>query len=363
MYDFIALLGDFGTALLISATLCSAACYAAFARAHRLLHDGQVESALTAYGTFHRISRVVTAWRAPTAACIGYCYLLSGDPYEAIRRLDEAMEEAPTRMNGDWPPIMKTYKAMALSTLGDYMEAEQLFTEVEQIRGLKPKLRQAVVAQRAANQVGLGRYAEAELAFNEVLKGEMEPNLRAWCQTVLAVSRMYRGNLTDAKATTMEALSRLQTLKPHTQVRVLNGAAPVLLACGEVEAASRLEPQLAVFLKSDNLVTRSLAQMALAEIALSRSDLERARRFAEEAVAEIPFAGVMARALLVQAEVFRALKNRHRAMALCQNVIASNASAYHVNRARTLLAEMERPAITTTAVDVATDAVQTLRLE
>jgi tetratricopeptide (TPR) repeat protein len=302
---------------------------------HFYRHE-RYQAALRCFRLLYRLTPLNPRWRGPAA-----CYLAATysqlDDYETARTYaEEAVRENGRRKYRKLLLNSQLQLGAALSLQGEYEQAEQLFDEALSGATKPEGLRRWVEIHAASTYLMRGRLDDAEKLLQDVLaakKIKPEMQINAYC--MLGISKYYRQDLPAALRCAQQALS-IKAEPAWARIMALSDVLLFLAEMGNLEEAGKIEAELIPLLPTKPARLQQRALRSVAQLALARGDLDRARDYAERAErADLNPSGHAA-ALLIQAEVFAARHNANRAVRLCEAVLESNAVEFYKARARAL---------------------------
>lgn len=323
--------------LALLALLLAPVNYAAY-----LLSQGRSEEALRLFLWFHRLRRFLPNWKGPLALNIAACYINLGHTLEAMPYIETAIAELGRRNMTVHLALAKAYQGILLTRKGEFERAEQVFAELFASR-LPPRFVPHIEQYAAGCYLNIGRFAEAEAALQRALEG-VKPgsDLRVTAENNLAWCRYYQGSLTEALAIHRRIISQ-PTRVPWVQSYVLGDYLSLLAEAGEIEEAQKVEGRLLPILATLPDHAQAAVCRGTARLALRKDDLDKARDFAERASPLDLNPNGQAITLLIQAEVFAARRNTHRALTLCEEVQRLNCLDFYKQRAQALCDRLTLP--------------------
>ena len=107
--------------------------------------------------------------------------------------------------------------------------------------------------------------------------------------------------------------------------------------------AQDVAAQIAPDLNKMDAFRQGAALRALAELALKQGDLDRARDLAQRSATLGINPNAHANTLLIQAQVFAARHNTHRALTLCRDILETRSVRFYKQRAQELIDRLEAP--------------------
>lgn len=341
---------DFWIGIILGLVAAEFAFFAPFIFGARLLRSGQFQKALFWCQLGFRLSRLIPNWRGIGACYLGACYACLGDYATALPYLEEAEAETRKRKYRKHLASSLTYLGVSLLGLGDYARAEEVLTDALSLPKLDKRLRRNAESYLANACIHLGKFDKAEPLLRRILEQKgLDSDTRGVAECNLSSCFYYRGEY----ATALELARKALQPSIHTawvQAHILVMQTVSLLRLGGVEEAQQLEPKLIALLPQLPNISKSGLFRAVADLALHKGDYARARSYAEEACAIDITPNSQAGALLIQAEVFAAQKNTHRALTLCEDILRLDPLDYHQQRARALRDRLQAPVYSATAL-------------
>ena len=117
----------------------------------------------------------------------------------------------------------------------------------------------------------------------------------------------------------------------------------MLTEAGDLTEAQTVAAELASQLNTMDPFRQGTALRCLAELAVKQGEWDRARDYAQRSAMLGLNPNAHANTLLIQAEVFAARHNAHRAITLCQDVLETQAVSFYHQRAQKLLDRLQPP--------------------
>jgi len=308
-----------------------------------LFQRERYQSALRCFLWLHKLAPLLPQWRGPAANYLAACYTQLGEYELAQSYAEEAVEENSKRNHPKFLLSSQMYLGVLLSRQGHYAQAEKLFDEALSAPMSQPALRRWVEVHAANTYILRGRYEDAErLLLGVLTEKQSRPDLLAGAHCILGICCYLKNDLAAALENT-----RLAREIPRTSgwanVMALSGMLLYLAEMGDVEQGRRIEAELRPLLAGAPTHLHQRALLAIGGLALAVNDLDRARDYADRAARADANPNGQAAALLIQAEVFAARQNRHRAMTLCDVILQSNTIDFYKAKAESLRQKLMEP--------------------
>src|SRR5579871_4476860 len=308
-------------------------------------------AALRCFRWLYALTPLIRTWRGPAA-----CYLAAAythlEEYEPARMYaEEAICENRRRKYRKFLLSSQLHMGVLLSLEGDYEQAERLFDEALADSTAPAALRRWVEVHAANTYLMRGRLEDAEQLLQNVLADKRpKSEMQATAHCMLGISSYYKHDLPAALVCAQRAL-KIAATPAWARLMALSDTLLYLAEGNNVEEGKKVEAELLPMLPAKPARLQQRALRSIARLALAAGDLDRARDYAERAERADLNPNGRASALLIQAEVFAARHNAHRAVRLCEAVLESNAIDFYRARARALQQQLLEPV--TPAVDVA----------
>lgn len=316
--------------------------------------------ALSAFRILYRMSRYFKPWRCAMAQNMCVCYIALNDFTQALPYAEEGVEE--TRKRYVTPRIR--YRAQAnlgivLRAQGEYGQAETQFREVLAWPKLRGRLKLDVETHIAAIYLQQNWLEEAKRLLTEVLAASPEGSDRASIALLsLASCHLLQESPDEAlKMATRAMAHRHQT--PWLPALAQSHCLLYRVEMGDLEGAREIAAKLRPTLATQPPVLQAGIHRCLARLALERDELDVARDHAERAYPLDISPSAQAGALLIQAMVFAARGNRHRAGVLAEEILRLTPLEYYRRRAQALLPQ-SLPVVMPTTEAVVIASIETI---
>ncbi|HLK55936.1 MAG TPA: tetratricopeptide repeat protein [Chthonomonadaceae bacterium] len=329
-----------------------------------LLRRGRNTEALPWLRYGYAVSRVIPSLRGPAALHLCACHTQLGNYDQAFPFNEEALQRLSRRGESSRNlAIARAYRGILLARMGQFTEAESIFTAILADNQLSARLRIEVEACAAAGYINQGRFAEAKRLLTGVIEAT-RPNTisHALAESNMSVCHFFEGDLPEAVKMARRAASRTVNWHWITTLALAN-CLNSLIELGDLDAAREIEVQIMPRMsEAPNYVQSAILSM-VARLTLRQGDLDRARDLAERAYPLDPNPNAQARALLVQAEVFANRQNAGRTEALCEEILRLNALDYYKERAAKLVRGLKDKLPLYTSPPQAETQVQQVRIQ
>jgi tetratricopeptide (TPR) repeat protein len=311
---------------------------------------------LRCFRWLYTLAPVLPRWRGPAANYLAACYTQMGEYEMARTYAEEAVSENGKRGYRKFLLSSQMYLGVLMSRQGEYAQAEQLFDDALTAPATQLSLRRWVELHAANTFIMRGRQQDAEQLLHGVLEDKnAKPDLLAAARCIMGFCCYHRNDLPAALDNAKLAL-KIPGTPGWVRVMALSSMLLYLAEMGDVIEGKRIEAELYPLLPAEPTHLEQRALLAIARLALATNDLDRARDYADRAARLDANPNGQSSALLIQAEIFTARHNTHRAVTLCETVIRSNAIDFYKARAAALRQRLLAPA---TQSDIA-DRYQTL---
>lgn len=300
-----------------------------------LLQQGRTERAIPWFRFLYALGRVIPFWRGFCALNLSSCYINLGDFVTARTLAEEALARFTRRREKSYIGLAHAQVALVLTRLGEFEEAGVHVEEALAARSNR-RYRRSIELYAAAYYINVGRFDDAMRLFEGVLssaKPGTDMHYLAECN--LSLCYYYRGELPRAIDTVRRAMKQ-KTSIPWLAGVALYDSMIYLAELGEIEEAEANAAKLIPLLPTLPPHALAGAYRAIGKLAFCQGDLDRARDYAARACAADANPNVQADALLIQAEVFAARHNKHRAETLCGEILHLNAMSFYKERAENL---------------------------
>lgn len=305
-----------------------------------MVRSGQFQKALPVLRAYYAASKFLPRWRGPIAGFVSACYVGMGEFALAQPYAEEAVAESARYQYAQHLASARAHLGIILVHLGDFEQAEPLIQQTLRAE-VPPRLRTTVDLFAANGFINLDRLEEADRLIQNVLSN---PKAGADVQIValanLSLCRLYQERTEEA----LEAAQRAAKAKaptPAFRFAVLRGLLVCLTELGRLSEAEEIAAQIAPQLNSLDAFRQGAALRALAELALKKGELDRARDYAQRSATLGINPNAHANTLLIQAEVFAARHNTHRALTLCRDILETRSVRFYKARAEALIARLE----------------------
>jgi tetratricopeptide (TPR) repeat protein len=299
-----------------------------------LLHRRKYRAALLCFRFAHLWSPLLRTWRGPSACYLAATYTEMGDEHRALA----CAEEAVKYNQRSWSRHRLSsylYLGTLLGQQGDFERAEQVFDEALRIKQGPAVVRHAVQIHAAHTYMVRGRLEEAEQLLRASLGEQLRPDLQVAAQCALGVCHYYRNDI-DAALACVQPIQAGANLPDWARITALSDRMLYLTIRGELSGAGLSEQELLPLLPAKHSFVQQRALCAIARLAFANGDLDRARDYIERAERLGINPNTQAGILLVQAEIFAARHNLHRAVTLCDTVLQSESIDFYKARATAL---------------------------
>ncbi len=312
-----------------------------------LFHHDKAEQALAWFRWWYRLSRLIRTWRGMAAMNMSACHIALGDLAAALPYTEEAIRETTRFRENSYHALALAQEGMILARLGESEKAQQRMDEAF-ASPLPRRYRPWIEQYAAVVHLNAGRFEEAERLMQGLLAAKKtRPDLRVTAECAISTCHYFRGDTAAALETARRAAA-LPTRRAWVHAYALGECLLYLAESGETEAARKIEAELRPLLPNLPPQVRASILRAAGQLALRTNDLDKARACAEQAVALDPNPNAQAAALLIEAEVFAARHNRHRAQTLCEDVLRLEPLDFYRQRAHALQNRLSGQAATAT---------------
>jgi tetratricopeptide (TPR) repeat protein len=307
-------------------------------------------AALRCFRWLYALTPVVRTWRGPAASFLAATYTSLEEYEPAHVYAEEAVRENTRRRYRRFLLSSQLQLAVLLSIEGEYERSERIFDEILSGPSALVASRRWAEIYAANTYLMRGRMEDAERLLNEALADKkLKPDMQSTAYYVLSGAAYYKNDLPTALEHAQRA-RQFGTTTARMRVTALSSVLLYLAEMGNVEEGKKVEAELLPQLPIKPARVQQAALRAVARLALATGDLDRARDYAERAERADLNPNGRAAALLIQAEVFAARHNAHRAVRLCETVIESNAIDFHKARAEVLRQSLLEPVTRPVAV-------------
>ncbi len=187
------------------------------------------------------------------------------------------------------------------------------------------------------------RMEEAERLLRETLK-QITPAGEFYISVECTLSAcLYFQERPDEALDILHRIAQELSGRIERQANILSNYLVCLVESGDLTGAQEVESKLQSYLPrlADSPILQGRVYGALARLALRKGELDQARDYAERAYPMDDDPDHQASALTIQAEVFAARHNLHRARQLCEEVLRLNTLDFYRRRAERLLCQWE----------------------
>ncbi len=307
-----------------------------------LVRAGRYQQALPILRAYYAASRALPRWRGPLAGFLCACYVGMGEFGLARPFAEEAVRENEKRGFAQHLAAARANLGVILIRQGEFAEATLLLDQTLS-KPIHDRLRPTVELYAANAYINLDRLAEAEKLLEPALKtAKPDSDISIVALTNLCLCRIYQNRPEEA----LELAQR--AAKPKASSLPIRFTVQTLLLLALVETdrlaeAQEVATQLAPQLNAMDPFRRSSALRTLAELAVKQGELDRARDYAQRSATLGLNPNAHANMLLIQAEVFAARHNTHRAVTLCQDILDTEAVSFYRQRAQQLIDRLQTP--------------------
>ena len=307
-----------------------------------LIRAGRFRQALPILRAYHAASRALPRWRGPTAGYVCACYVGLGEFALARPFAEIAVRENEKQGFAPHLAAARAHLGIILVRQGDFAEAGILLDQT--LSSPIPKRLRPTVELFAANAcINLDRLAQAEKLLESTLQAA-KPNsdIAIVALANLSHCRLYQNRIDDALELARQAAIPKAPSLP-IRFAVQSQLLVMLIESDKLAEAQEVAARLASQLNDMDPFRRGTALRALAELAVKQGEWDRARDYAQRSAALGLNPNAHANTLLIQAEVFAARHNAHRAITLCQDVLETQAVSFYHQRAQKLLDRLQPP--------------------
>lgn len=307
-----------------------------------MIRTGRFQQALPVLRAYYAASHLLPRWRGPMAGFLSACYVGMGEFALAQPYAEEAVRENSKYNYPQHLASARAHLGIILVHQGDFDRAGPLIEETL-TAPIPPRLKQTVELFAANGYINLDRLDAADKLIQAILNTS-KPNTDVQIVALANLSqcRLYQGRAEEAL---VAARSAATSKAPNSNIRfaVLRGLLVCLTEMNLLDEAQEVVAQIAPELNRMDTFRQGAALRAMAELALKQGDLERARDYAQRSAILGINPNAHANTLLIQAEVFAARQNTHRALTLCRDILETRSVRYYKQRALALIARLEEP--------------------
>jgi tetratricopeptide (TPR) repeat protein len=308
-----------------------------------LLHRERYRSALRCFRWLYGLTPVLRNWRGPAASYLAACYARMDQNDLARTYAEEAIRENKRRNYRKFLLSSQMHMGVLMSLEGEYEQAERLFDEALAEAPGSSELRRWAEIHAANTYLMRGRLDDAERLLHEVNADKRaNAELQAAAHCIQGICHYYRSDLPAALDCAQQTRNISKT-PSWVRVAALSDMLLYRAEMGDIAGGKQVEAELMPLLPLKPARLEQRAVRAVACLALVAGDLDRARDYAERAERLDPNPNGQAAALLIQAEVFAARHNAHRAVRLCETVLESNTIDFYKAKAGALRRSLLEP--------------------
>ena len=307
-----------------------------------LVRAGRYQQALPILRAYYAASRALPRWRGPLAGFLCACYVGMGEFGLARPFAEEAVRENEKRGFAQHLAAARANLGVILIRQGEFAQATLLLDQTLS-KPIHDRLRPTVELYAANAYINLDRLAEAEKLLETALK-TAKPNsdIAIVALTNLCLCRIYQNRPEEALVLAQSA-AKPKAPSPPIRFTVQTLLLLALVETDRLAEAQEVAAQLASQLNAMDPFRRSSALRALAELAVKQGELDRARDYAQRSATLGLNPNAHANMLLIQAEVFAARHNTHRAVTLCRDILDTEAVSFYRQRAQQLIDRLQPP--------------------
>jgi tetratricopeptide (TPR) repeat protein len=307
-----------------------------------MVRAGRFQQALPILRAYYAASRLLPRWRGPLAGFLCACYVGMGEFALAQPYAEEAVRENSKYNYPQHLASARAHLGIILIHQGDFDQAAPLIDETLKAT-IPARLRPTVELFAANGYINLDRQEEAEKLILEVMaNAKPGSDIHIVALANLSQCRLLQGRAEEALDIARQAA---KPKAPNANIRfaVLRGLLVCLIEMDLLDEAQAVAAQITPDLNKMDAFRQGAALRALAELALKMGDLDRARDLAQRSSTLGINPNAHANTLLIQAQVFAAHHNAHRAMTLCHDILETRSVRFYKLRAQELIDRLEAP--------------------